>query len=382
MVDTFDRRKFLPPLLLRLLFLLIFTLPLLQCKAFGKDPEGVHLETIQKSTHYDRSREQFVNRRPDVLEKMRENQNFFSILLRFLFGGDKHQKPSVKLPEVKPDFAEFLKPDRNIKFIWFGHSTFLVNLEGTILFFDPVFSESAAPFGFMVKRFQDAVVKLEELPKIDYIIISHDHYDHLDMETITFFKSKNTHFITPLGVTSHIKEWGVTQDRLHELDWWERFDLGKIQIICTPAQHFSGRRGMNGNKTLWSSWTVLGQKERFYFSGDSGYDIHFKQIGDAYGPFDVTFLENGQYNPMWQAVHSLPEQTAQAHLDLRGKRLVPVHWGMFDLSLHSWYEPAENIEKEAKKHNIDLLTPKFGQLVKLKEPNFLERWWKEYIEKD
>ncbi|TGM35114.1 MBL fold metallo-hydrolase [Leptospira biflexa] len=370
----------LPSVFVSICFGFILTLTFVHCKAFGKDPEGAHKEKIQKSSHFDPTREQFVNRRPDILEKMREGQNFFSLFVKFMFGGDKNQKPSAKLPEEKPNFKEFLEPDESIKFIWFGHSTFLVNIEGTILFFDPVFSESAAPFSFMVKRFQDAVVKLEEIPKVDYIIISHDHYDHLDMETIEFFKSKQTRFITPLGVTSHIKEWGVSEDRLTELDWWEKLDLGKIQIVCTPAQHFSGRRGMNGNKTLWSSWTILGQKERFYFSGDSGYDIHFKQIGETYGPFDLTFIENGQYNPMWEAVHVLPEQTAMAHLDLKGKALVPVHWGMFNLSLHSWYEPAENIEREAKKHNINLLTPKFGQLVKLKNPNLLERWWKKYIE--
>ncbi|TGK98235.1 MBL fold metallo-hydrolase [Leptospira levettii] len=372
----------LPTILISLSIVVVFSISFFQCKAFGKDPEGSHKELIQKSTHYDHSREQFVNRRPDVLEKMREGQNFFSLFVKFMFGGDKYQKPSVKLPEEKPNFQEFLKPDESIKFIWFGHSTFLVNIEGTILLFDPVFSGSAAPFAFMVKRFQDAVVKLEELPKIDYIIISHDHYDHLDMETIDFFKAKDTRFLTPLGVTSHLKEWGIPEDRLTELDWWEKFTIGKIQIVCTPAQHFSGRRGMNGNQTLWSSWTVIGEKERFYFSGDSGYDIHFKQIGDTYGPFDLTFIENGQYNPMWEAVHVLPEQTAKAHLDLKGKRLVPVHWGMFNLSLHSWYEPAENIERESKKYNIDLMTPKFGQLVKLKEPNLLERWWKKYIETD
>lgn len=364
------------------ILILFFIIAQFYCKAFGKDPHGSHLEKIKKSTHFDETREQFVNRRPDVLEKMREGQNFFSLFFKFFFGGDKNQKPDTKLPEEKPDFVEFLKPDENIKFIWFGHSTFLVNIEGKILFFDPVFSESAAPFSFMVKRFQDAVVKLEELPPIDFIIISHDHYDHLDMQTIEFFKNTNTKFITPLGVISHLKEWGVSDDRLTELDWWEPIEIGKIKIVCTPAQHFSGRRGMNGNKTLWSSWTVIGQKERFYFSGDSGYDVHFKDIGDKYGPFDLTFIENGQYNPMWEAVHVLPEQTAKAHLDLKGKRLVPVHWGMFNLSLHSWYEPAESLEKQAEIYKIDLLTPKFGQLVKTNEPNLMERWWKKFIKSE
>ncbi|TGL56427.1 MBL fold metallo-hydrolase [Leptospira ognonensis] len=351
----------------------------LQCSAFGKDPNGSHLEKIQKSTHYDKEREQFVNRRPDILEKMRENQNMFTLMVRFLFGGDENQRPKEKLPELKPDLVEFLKKEKGMKFIWFGHSTFLLNLEGKIILFDPVFSASAAPYSFMVKRFQDAVLKLEEMPPVDYIILSHDHYDHLDMETVKFFKTKTTKFITPLGVISHLKEWGIPDDRLTELDWWDSLQIDDIEIVCTPAQHFSGRKGFNANQTLWGSWVLIGKTERMYFSGDSGYDEHFKKIGDTYGPFDITFIENGQYNENWRAVHVLPEETAQAFLDLRGKQLVPVHWGMFDLSLHSWYEPIEKLEEQSIKHNIKLLTPKFGQLVKSKEETLWERWWKKFI---
>lgn len=361
---------------LKTVLIFILSITIWQCRAFGKDPHGEHLEKIQKSNHYDPNREQFVNRKPDVLERMRSEQNFFSLLSKFLFGGGNQRRPGVKLPEQKPDWSEFTSPSPHIKFIWFGHSTFIVNIEGKILLFDPVFSGSAAPFSFMVKRFQDAVVRLEELPPVDYIIISHDHYDHLDLETIEFFKGTKTKFITPLGVTSHLKDWGIGEERLTELDWWEKTSVGNLTVICTPSQHFSGRTGMNGNHTLWSSWTIIGPKERFFFSGDSGYDIHFKQIGDAYGPFHLTFLENGQYNPMWRAVHSMPEETAQAHLDLRGEKLVPVHWGMFDLSLHNWYEPAEELEKYAKEKQIQLLTPKFGQMVQIEEPNAWERWWK------
>ncbi|GBF49927.1 Zn-dependent hydrolase [Leptospira ryugenii] len=368
---------------IRALVIFLLSITLWQCRAFGKDPHGDHLEKIKKSTHYDPERDQFVNRRPDVLEKMREEQNFFSLLTKFLFGGGKERRPKERLPEIKPDLKEFVKPSEHIKFIWFGHSTFIVNIQGKILLFDPVFSGSAAPFSFMVKRFQDAVVSLEELPNVDYILISHDHYDHLDLETIEFFKQKQTKFITPLGVSSHLKDWGIAEDRLLELDWWQSTDsVDGLKIVCTPSQHFSGRRGMNGNHTLWASWTVLGKTERFYFSGDSGYDTHFKEIGNAYGPFTLTFLENGQYNPMWRAVHSMPEETAQAHLDLKGEKLVPVHWGMFDLSLHNWYEPAEELEKYAKEKNIDLLTPKFGQMVSSQTPNAWERWWKSLMGTD
>ncbi len=362
------------------IFLITAILLLSACSAFGRDPEGKHLEKMKESPQFDKERDQFVNRRPDVLEKMRENQNMLKLTFEFLFGGAKHRSPSKKLPEMKPDVEEFLKKSESLKFIWFGHSTFLVNFDGTIILFDPVFSGAASPISLFVKRFQDAVLKLEELPEIHYILISHDHYDHLDKETMDFFKSKKTKFITPLGVTSHLKEWGITEDRLTELDWWNSISTENLEFILTPAQHFSGRKGSNQNKTLWGSWIVRNKKQSLYFSGDSGFDTHFKTIGDKYGPFDIAFIENGQYDEKWRDVHVLPEETAQAFIDLKGKRLVPVHWGMFDLSLHSWHDPIERIEKASKERNINLLTPKFGQLVKLDEDTIFEKWWKKFIE--
>ncbi|MBK8393812.1 MAG: MBL fold metallo-hydrolase [Leptospiraceae bacterium] len=349
------------------------------CSAFGKNPEGKHLEKIINSPNFDSQREQFINRKADVLEKMRENQSMLKITFEFLFGGQNNRTPSEKLPEIKPDLQEFLEKSNKLKFIWFGHSTFLVNIDGTILLFDPVFSGAASPISFLVKRFQLPVLKKEELPEIHYIIISHDHYDHLDMETIQFFKSKKTKFITPLGVSSHIKEWGIEQERLSELDWWESIQTENLEFILTPAQHFSGRSLAKQNKTLWGSWIVRNKTQSLYFSGDSGFDTHFKTIGDKYGPFDITFIENGQYDQKWKDVHVLPEETAQAFIDLKGKRLVPVHWGMFDLSLHSWYDPIERLEKESEKRNINLLTPKFGQIVKLEEDTIFEKWWKKFI---
>lgn len=362
-----------------ILALLAGTLLLNSCSAFGKNPEGAHLEKITQSPQFDKQREQFVNRRADILEKMRDRQNYLGMIMKFLFGGEKNRAPSDKLPEIKPDMEEFLKKSDSLKFIWFGHSTFIVNFDGTIILFDPVFSGAASPVSFMVKRFQDAVLKLEELPEIHYIVLSHDHYDHLDMETIQFFKSKKTKFITPLGVSSHLKDWGIEEERMTELDWWNSINIDSLEFILTPAQHFSGRSASNQNKTLWGSWIVRNKKQSLYFSGDSGYDTHFKAIGDKYGPFDITFIENGQYNEQWREVHVLPEETAQAFLDLKGKRLVPVHWAMFDLSFHNWYEPIEKLEAESKTKNINLLTPKFGQLVKLEEETIFEKWWKNFI---
>lgn len=366
------------PSRISIIIMYIFSFLVSGCTAFGKDPDWSSVESSKLSVNYDSQRQQFVNRKPDVLEKMRENTGM-SAMFQFFFGGGKNRVPKVKLPSEKPDVKEFVKKEEGIKFIWFGHSSFLVNIQGKLILFDPVFSGSASPFSFAVKRFQEAALPLEEFPELDYIVISHDHYDHLDMDTVRFFQKKKTAFITPLGVGSHLRYWGVEKERITELDWWSSYSDAGLDFICTPAQHFSGRKGINGNRTLWGSWIVKSGKENFYFSGDSGYDVHFKNIGDKYGPFDLTFIENGQYNEMWRAVHVLPEETAQAFLDLKGKKLVPVHWGMFDLSLHDWYEPAEKLEEQAKLKNITLLTPKFGEIVRVKEDKFYERWWKNFM---
>jgi len=365
--------------IIQFLVLIAGLLLLTACSAFGKDPEGKHLEKIQSSPNFNKEKETFVNRRPDILDTMRKGQSMVKLTFEFLFGGQKHRAPSEKLPDVKPDVTEFLKKSDKLKFIWFGHSTFLINFDDTIILFDPIFSTAASPVSFAVKRFQPPVLKLDELPEIHYIVISHDHYDHLDMETIQFFKTKKTKFITPLGVSSHIKEWGIEDERLTELDWWDVIQTDNLEFILTPAQHFSGRKGSNQMKTLWGSWIVRSKNQSMYFSGDSGFDTHFKTIGDKYGPFDITFIENGQYDLKWKEVHVLPEETAQAFIDLKGRRLVPVHWGMFDLSLHSWHDPIERLEKEAEKRNLNLLTPKFGQLVKLEEETIFEKWWKSFI---
>ncbi len=361
------------------LFIFIIFLNI-SCSALGTNPSGDHLEKIKKSSQYDINKEMFVNRRANLTQEMRNNLSYWKLINAYFFGKEE-RVPTQKLPELKPNISKFLSNKESVSFIWFGHSTFILNFGGKILLFDPIFSGYASPVRNFVKRFQEPVLKLEELPEIDYIVISHDHYDHLDMDTIVYFKSKKTKFITPLGVSSHIKGWGIEENRLTELDWWQSLDIDGLQFICTPAQHFSGRTGSNSNKTLWSSWIVKNKKNSIFFSGDSGYDTHFKAIGDKYGPFDIAFIENGQYNKMWRDVHVLPEETAQAFLDLKGKNLVPVHWGMFALSLHDWFEPIEELEKQSKLRNINLMTPKIGQMIVLSEENIFEKWWKALIQK-
>lgn len=290
---------------------------------------------------------------------------------------DSTRKPKSKLPEVKPDIAEFLKQSPHLKFIWFGHSTLLLNLDGKIVLIDPVFGGHASPFSFMIKRFQAPVLKLEELPHVDVIVISHDHYDHLDKSTIEYFSDKSTGFIVPLGVGRDLEDWGVKASRIVELNWGQNVSHNGITFTATPARHFSGRGLFNRNKTLWASWVIKGKTESVFFSGDSGYGNHFKEIGLRYGPFDVTFIENGQYNERWPDVHMQPEETLQAHLDLNGKLFVPIHWGMFDLAPHNWSEPVERSYKMATAWDIPFLVPKLGQVVDISADNETTPWWHE-----
>ncbi len=209
------------------------------------------------------------------------------------------------------------------------------------------------------------------------MIISHDHYDHLDKETMKFFakKKSKTRILTALGVGNHLTKWGIKRELISEFDWWEGTKLDDIEFIATPAQHFSGRTLRDRNKTLWSSWVIKTANHSIYFSGDSGYDIHFKEIGDKYGPFDIAFMENGQYNQKWRAVHSLPEESVQAYFDLKAKRFFPVHWGMFVLSLHSWREPVDELLRLSKEREVNIVTPILGEIVTVNDNYKNKIWW-------
>lgn len=356
------------------------------CTQFGENPSGDHLEEMKKSPNYDVEINRFKNRIENMWEQMGERDSFWDNPRKRIsnnyFFNSAETVPENKLPEVKPpNIKEFIKSTESIKFIWFGHSTLLVNIKNTIILIDPVFSKAASPVSFLVKRFQPPVLELKDLPRIDYVLISHDHYDHLDMETVIFFKGKDVKFITPLGVTSHLKSWDIDRSKLFEADWWGTLEFEGITFICTPAQHFSGRLAtFSGFKTLWASWIVKTESNSFYFSGDSGYDIHYKEIGDKYGPFELVFMDSGQYNERWREVHNMPDEAAQAVLDLKGKAMVPIHWGMFNLAIHDWYEPVEESEKYAEKFGIKLMTPKLGQLVSLERKNVFEKWWKDLMD--
>ena len=283
--------------------------------------------------------------------------------------------PGEKLPEMQPTDTELAAPGDALGFIWFGHSTIMLDLGGTRVLFDPIFSSNASPVPFTVTRFQPPAVDLEAVGDIDLILISHNHYDHLDRPTIKQLKSRPVKFLVPLGVGAHLESWGIDSSRITELDWWQSITIDGTKFTATPAQHFSGRGLFDRNKTLWSSWSVDHNGKRVFFSGDSGYGPHYKAIGDRLGPFDLTFLENGAYNKSWGLIHQFPEQAVQAHRDLKGNTMVPIHWGMFNLAMHSWYDPIRRVHKAAQNEGVHLLTPKLGQYVYPSAVPPMDRWW-------
>lgn len=284
--------------------------------------------------------------------------------------------------EVAALTREDLDKAPNQSFWRLGHSTLLFNLNGKFLLTDPVFAERASPFSFAgPKRFHSAPIALDDLPALEAVIISHDHYDHLDHDTILALQEKVRLFVTPLGVGDRLIAWGVPVEKIRQVDWWQATDIDTLRIVATPAQHFSGRSLTDNNRTLWASWVLMTSETRIFFSGDSGYFRGFKEIGERFGPFDVTLLENGAYNEAWADIHMRPEQTLLAHLDLRGKVLVPIHNGTFDMALHAWTEPLEQIESLAAQEGVVLRTPRFGERLDILHPARTYAWWRNEGEK-
>jgi len=359
-----------------IIFFVLGVVMLFNWNELGKSPQGSDLVRIKESNNFNSEKGMFVNIQPQIISQEKK-KGFDWQLIKDWFSPGIDRVPSANLPELKPDLAAFVQGSEQLQTIWLGHSSFLINMNGNIILVDPVFSQAASPIKSIVKRFQKPVLALEELPDIDYILISHDHYDHLDMQSIKFFADKEVKFITPLGVGSHLKKWGVNESKITEKDWWQTADFASIKFIATPAHHFSGRNGINANSTLWASWVIQSQSHNVYFSGDSGYGAHFKDIGDKFGPFDVAFIESGQYNEKWQDVHMLPSEGVKAFKDLQAEKYFPIHWGMFELALHTWYDPIEQLYSFSKSENFELLTPKIGQLVNLAQPESNEMWWQQ-----
>ncbi len=287
--------------------------------------------------------------------------------------------PKNNISVEKIDSLNIVNYKDKTRMIWFGHSTFLVQMEGKTILIDPMFGKVPAPHPMLgTNRFsKELPIEIEKMPKIDAVIISHDHYDHLDYGSIKKLKDKVAKFYVPLGVGTHLVEWGIAKEKIIELDWWQNAQLDDLTFTCTPAQHFSGRGLNDRSSTLWSSWVIQSKLENIFFSGDSGYGPHFKEIGNKFGPFDFAMMECGQYNELWSDIHMFPEETAQAALDVKAKMVMPIHWGAFKLGMHSWTDPVERVSAKAQELGVNLIIPKIGEEIQIIENLKIDSsWWK------
>ena len=283
--------------------------------------------------------------------------------------------PRVPIP-VRSLTAAMLAEAPDASLFRLGHSTLLLKLGGEFWLTDPVFSERASPVQWAgPKRFHAPPIGIDDLPPIQGVILSHDHYDHLDHAAILRLAPKVGVFVAPLGVGDRLIEWGVDPAKVRQLGWWQETEVKGVRLAAVPARHFSGRSLMDEDTTLWASWVIQAEGLRLFFSGDTGYHADFKTIGERYGPFDVTMLETGAYDAQWPEVHMQPEQTLQAHLDLKGRWLMPVHNGTFDLAMHAWHEPFDRILALAEKNGVKLATPEMGERLSLAAPHEGRRWW-------
>lgn len=301
------------------------------------------------------------------------------IAAEFLLGGAR-RAPSSPLPTLDPRSA-WRRPvdkDTRLRVTWLGHSTLYIEVDGVRILTDPVFGERASPFSFMgPKRFHAVPVSIAELPPVDVLLLSHDHYDHLCKLSIRQLSKLPLKVVTALGVAAHLEEYGMPAERIAELDWDESVELPHVRFTATPAQHFSGRGMGDRNATLWASWVIETAQHKLFFSGDTGLFPELEEIGRSHGPFDLTMLEIGAYHPAWGSIHLGPDNALIAHEMLQGKMLLPIHWGTFDLALHTWQEPAEQLYLAAQKRSTQLVLPRLGQVFSPHRDTDQTPWWRE-----
>jgi L-ascorbate metabolism protein UlaG (beta-lactamase superfamily) len=338
-------------------------------KAFGKNPSGEELEKVKLSPNY--SNDIFSNLHDTPM--MTSESPMIKQIWRFM-NKPAYTAPPNELPSVRTDLKN-IKEEKPV-IVWFGHSSYLIHVNGKNILVDPVFSGHASPFSFFAKSFPGSnVYSVDDMPPIDILIITHDHYDHMDYETVTKLKSKTSLVCTSLGIGTTLSYWGFDKNKIIEFDWWNEKQIDKnIFIAAAPARHFSGR-SLSRYKTLWSSFVLKAGNYSFYIGADSGYDTHFKQIGHKYGPFEIAMLETGQYNDDWRYIHMMPEQAIQAAIDLKTKVLLPVHWAKFALALHPWDEPIKRVVAKAKELNVPITTPLIGEQVIIDKSYPHQHWW-------
>ncbi|MEQ1585290.1 MAG: MBL fold metallo-hydrolase [Cyclobacteriaceae bacterium] len=342
----------------------------MQQKSFGKLPRGARQQRIEQSPNYRNGSFQNLAETPMMIEGV----SYFSMLREF-FKDKPERYPHSAIPTVKTDLKKWSSDTPSI--VWFGHSSYLIIIEDKRILVDPVFSDRPSPVQYLgTKSFEGArIYSAEDFPEIDVLIITHDHYDHLDYNSISHLRTKAIKFYVPLGVGQHLVYWGVEESRITEFDWWDSEEIFPgMQLTATPARHFSGR-GFIRNKSLWTSYVLKTTGNNIFIGGDSGYDAAFKTIGEKYGPFDIALLECGQYDRQWPLIHMMPEETVQASIDLKAEVLMPVHWGKFVLANHAWKDPIERAKKQAEVLQVKIATPKIGEPITLGSELPNEEWW-------
>ncbi|MCF4101432.1 MBL fold metallo-hydrolase [Gillisia sp. M10.2A] len=338
-------------------------------KTFGKKPSGARKMRIESAFNY--SEGEFRNVEPTSVNP--NNVPMLKILKEFM-NKPASVKPPQELPNIKTNLSAITSNTPAV--VWFGHSSYFINSNGYTILVDPVFSGNASPVSFFGRSFPGAdKYEIEDFPEIDLLILTHDHYDHLDLPSIQKLRAKTKKIVTSLGVGAHLEYWGVAASKITELNWWEREELNaSTQITATPSRHFSGR-GIKRAQTLWSSFVLEIGNHKIFIGADSGYDAQFKKIGKEFGAFDLAFLECGQYGVHWPQIHMFPEQTVQAAKDLNTKMLFPVHWGKFVLSNHPWNESIKRLVTAAEILQQDYVSPQIGEVFYLGQTHEQKFWW-------
>jgi L-ascorbate metabolism protein UlaG (beta-lactamase superfamily) len=344
-------------------------------RSLGRRPEGTRLERIKASLRW--AGECFRNLHP-IPPGLRDPSAPMPTLREFLCGGERRVPPGP-LPAINPLETLRKPPGSGLRATWLGHSTVLIEIDGLRVLTDPVWGPRASPSRFVgPKRFQPVPVPLRALPPVDLVVVSHDHYDHLDYPTIRQLRRRAVPFVTSLGVGAHLEAWGVESERIVELDWWESYSLphAELTVTAAPSQHFSGRTIKTRNTTLWSSLVIRSSRHAVFFSGDTGLTTEYQQIRARLGPFDLTMLEVGAWHPAWGDMHLGPENALRAHELLGGGAFLPIHWGTFALAMHPWDQPAETLLRLAPGAGTHLLMPRLGEPVEPAHGKDAEPWWR------
>lgn len=359
-------------LIILVVLCVVITLFLNLHPVFGGTPSKEQKVTYKKFDNYVNGK--FVNQVPTSLD-MSLSDNF-SMMKESISGG-VDRTPAGQIPVSEINWDKINSEEDSLT--WFGHSAFLLSIDNKKILVDPMLGPIASPVSFAgSKRYTgDLLHIIDDMPPIDAVFITHDHYNHLDYPSIRKLKDKAGHFFVPLGVSNHLIRWGVPKEKITELNWWDETVFQGLTVALTPSKHFSGRGLFNRDTTLWGGWVILGKNTRFYTSGDGGYDQHFKEIGKKYGPFDITLIEGGQYDRRWSWVHMTPEEAVQAHLDVNGKNMMLIHWGAFTLAYHGWTEPIERALKAAKEKEVNLILPEIGETAELDRDLHIpiSSWW-------